>query len=83
MVVGTPQGGSIAKAWLIRLGTFTHSADFDQRAIELTVTGTVVGGITLSRIPIDASIAVPGYYHLFLVRTSGAVSVGAPIRIPV
>jgi Domain of unknown function (DUF1929) len=83
MTVGTPQSSSIAKAWLVRLGTFTHAADLDQRAIELTVTSTAIGGVVLSRIPLDASIAVPGYYHLFLVRTNGAVSVGTPIRIPV
>ncbi|NOU34920.1 MAG: DUF1929 domain-containing protein, partial [Polyangiaceae bacterium] len=80
-VVGCPQAWDITRALLLRVSSFTHAGSTDMRCIELAITGRRLGAVTLGGTPASAELVVPGFYFLFLLRTSGAASVGWPIRI--
>jgi hypothetical protein len=79
--VGTPNGASIGTVSLLRLGTVTHSFNFDQRFVKLRVTSKQAGGISVQA-PADANLAPPGYYMLFLVNSNGVPSVAKMVRFP-
>jgi hypothetical protein len=77
--VTTPDTASVARVSLIRLGSTTHTNDFDQRLLglwftkkskELTVTA-----------PASRAVAPPGYYMLFLVNGAGVPSVARIVRL--
>jgi len=74
--VATPDGGTIASATLIRTGAVTHFFDQNTRIVPIAFQQTA-GGLTLSA-PVNAILAPPGYYMLFIVNSNGVPSV-API----
>jgi hypothetical protein len=78
LVVQTPDGASIAKVTLIRLGSVTHAFDMGARLVPLSFT-TVSGGLAIG-FPASRADAPPGPYMLFLVSPSGVPSV-APILL--
>jgi hypothetical protein len=78
--VGTPNGASITKISLLRLGAVTHSFNFDQRFLQLTFQAAS-GGLSV-RAPADANLAPPGYYLLFLVNSNGIPSVARIVQFP-
>lgn len=82
-VVGCPQAWDITRALLLRVSSFTHAGSTDMRCIELAITGRRLGAVSLGGTPASAELAVPGFYFLFLLRSSGAASIGWPIRIGV
>jgi hypothetical protein len=76
--VQTPDAAGIAKVSLIRFGSTTHANNMSQRYIPLSfVPGN--GSLTVTA-PVDANLAPPGYYMLFLVDTNGIPSVAAVVH---
>lgn len=81
--IETPQGegSSITKVVLIRLGSATHSVDFDQRYLELSFTRTLPNPDTLIvAAPAGALLAPPGYYMLFILD-DGVPSVAKIVQL--
>lgn len=76
----------ISRAVLVRPGAVTHSVDMSQQVIELPLS-VGAGGLSL-RSPLDATVAPPGYYMLFVQNGAGAMSaaewlhVGPPLPVP-
>jgi WD40 repeat protein len=79
VIVGTPDGASIAKVTLIRLGSATHAFDQGQRLVPLSFS-QVGGGLSIT-IPASRTAAPPGPYLLFLVNGNGVPSVGRIMRL--
>jgi hypothetical protein len=77
--VGTPDAADIASVSLVRAGSVTHSIDMDQRFVPLSFTQTA-GGLTVQA-PVDANLAPPGNYMLFIVNGDGVPSVAPFIGI--
>jgi len=77
--VQTPDALSVSQINMIRLGSVTHAFDESQRIIHLSFT-PATGGLTVSA-PSDANLALPGYYMLFLLNSSGVPSVATTIQI--
>jgi hypothetical protein len=84
--VQTPDANRIAKVSLIRFGAVTHQINMSQRFLplsfgvgsgSLTVTGVIEPNGTL---PLDANLAPPGNYMLFLVDANGVPSVAAVVH---
>ena len=72
-------GGAVAKMALMRMGSATHSVDTDQRRIPLTMTGS---GTSYSvTVPSDAGVALPGYWMLYAIDSSGVPSVAKTIKV--
>jgi galactose oxidase len=65
---------------IIRMGSATHSVDTDQRRLSLTPTPVAGGGYELT-IPADRGVAVPGYWMLFALDSTGVPSIAKTIRI--
>lgn len=80
--VGTPQAWDIREGYLIRLASFTHGGSTDLRCLQLDIASRGPGIVRFNGTATSPDLAVAGFYFLFLVRNSGAVSVGWPIRIP-
>lgn len=72
--ISTPDASTIASTVLVKLGSPTHSFDFDQRVVGLSFTIGDFGTLTATAPP-NSSIAPPGYYMIFLVNQSGVPSV--------
>ncbi|RYZ57390.1 MAG: DUF1929 domain-containing protein [Proteobacteria bacterium] len=73
--------GTVAKAAMIRTGAVTHSNDMEQRFIPLNF---VVRGNTVDvRMPANANLAPPGYYHIFLLNAAGVPSVSKIVSLGV
>jgi hypothetical protein len=77
--IETPDFANISSAVLVRNGSSTHSFDFEQRLIQLSVT-TAAGSLTATAPP-TGFIAPPGYYMLFLLNQSGVPSVAKMVRL--
>lgn len=78
--MATPDAARIATVSLIRLGSVTHSFNFDQRFLKLTFQ-QISGGLSVQA-PANANLAPPGYYMLFLVDTNGVSSVASIVQFP-
>jgi hypothetical protein len=72
--VATPDAAAISKVHIIRLVATTHAFDQGQRINRLAYS-SVTGGLNVT-LPANSNLAPPGYYWLFIVRTSGVPSVG-------
>ncbi len=79
IVGGSPNVPTITTASLIRLGSNTHGVDFEQRYIALTFTPT--GNNLAVTTPVNANIAPPGYYMLFIVNSAGVPSIAKIVRV--
>ncbi len=67
-VIETPQGSSITKVALMRLGCITHHTDSEQRYIKLTITANTATSVSVKMPPkTDKHIATPGYYMLWII----------------
>jgi len=71
--VGTPDGPSVARVRLIRLGSTTHAFNAGQRLVTVAFS-QASGGLTVTA-PGKRPLAPPGYYMLFLVNGVGVPSV--------
>ena len=77
--ITTGNPASIAKVALVRLGAVTHSDNMEQRYIPLSFT-TGATSLTATA-PINANVAPPGPYMLFLVDTNGVPSVAHMVSV--
>jgi len=77
--VGTPDAATISKAVLIRTGAVTHFFDQNERYVPVSFTQTS-GGLQLTA-PLNANLAPPGMYMLFLVNSSGVPSVAPFVQL--
>jgi hypothetical protein len=78
LIINTPNGSSINKVSMIRLGAPTHSQDQGQRFIPLSFTTT--SGQVNATAPANANIAPPGFYMLF-VLSGGVPSVASMVQV--
>jgi hypothetical protein len=77
--IDTPDAASIANVHLIRLGSVTHSFNFDQRINRLGFTQTA-NGLQLTA-PSNPNLTPPGYYMLFVVNGQGVPSVAKMVKV--
>ena len=69
----------ITRAVLVRPGAVTHSNNMSQQVIMLPLTVQAAGlGI---RSPLDATVAPPGYYMVFVQNADGAMSAGKWVHV--
>ena len=77
--VGTPDAASISKVTLLKQASVTHTNSMSQGFQTLNFTKTSTG---LERDhAVNANLATPGYYMLFILNGSGVPSVGSIIQI--
>lgn len=69
----------VTQAVLMRPGAVTHAVDMSQRSISLGLTAQA-DGLTL-RSPLNATVAPPGYYMLFLLDADGVPSVASWVKL--
>jgi hypothetical protein len=75
----TPQAADIAKVSLVSLGSITHTADWNQRFVDLPFTRN---GDTLTvQAPASANIAPANYYMVFAVDSSGVPSTAKIVQL--
>lgn len=68
-------GGPIGKVTMLRPAAVTHTKNMDQRFNSLSFT---VSGSTLNcTAPANANVCPPGFYMLFIIKTTGEPSVAA------
>ena len=79
--IPTPDASNITKVSLIKLSTFTHHYNSDQRLIWLQIQSTDSGSVTV-KAPINSKLAPPGYYLIHVLDSNSIPSTGAFIRIP-
>jgi hypothetical protein len=77
--IQTPQAAQIAKVSLIRFGSVTHAVNMGQRFLPLAFTASA-GTLNVTA-PVNANLATPGNYLLFIVDTNGVPSVAATVRL--
>ena len=81
IVIPTPDGPNISSVSLVRLGATTHHYDANARLIWLQIVNSSSGSVTVSA-PINARLAPPGYYMIFILNGSQVPSVARIIKIP-
>jgi len=79
-VINTPNPGSLLEVVMLRAGSVTHGFNMSQRGLELVISGTAAGSITVEGPP-NANLAPPGWYLLFVLDTDRVPSEGAWIRV--
>jgi hypothetical protein len=79
LTIATPDADSITKVSMIRLGAPTHGQDQGQRYISLSFTTS--SGQVNATAPVNANIAPPGYYMVFILNSSGVPSVASMVRV--
>jgi chitodextrinase len=73
--IGTPDASRIAKVALIPIGNMTHGLNMSQRYLPLSFS-TNAGGLTVTA-PLNANIAPPGIYMIFIIDTLGVPSLAS------
>lgn len=71
---------AVTSASLIRYGSSTHTVNTDQRRVPLTLRTTASNTYSVT-IPSDPGVALPGYWMLFVMNTSGTPSIARTIKI--
>ena len=77
--VATPDATRIAIVSLLPLGSVTHHFNANQRYLSLPFQANV-SGLDIQA-PVNANVAPPGYYMLFIVDTNGVPSVAKILKI--
>jgi hypothetical protein len=75
-----PSRPAPAKAVLMGPGAATHAVDMNQRYVPLEVTGQGPGRLGV-KAPPSLSVALPGYYMLFVLDAGGTPSCAAWLRV--
>jgi hypothetical protein len=78
--LSTPNAASIERVALVRLGAVTHSVDMEQRFIPLAINARDSGRIRATG-PLNANIAPPGPYMLFVINAEGVPSVARMVTV--
>src|SRR6266850_888276 len=79
ITVQTPDATRIGSVAVIKLGSVTHAFNMDQRFVPLSFTRE--SGNLSVQTPLNANLAPPGHYMLFIVDTAGIPSVAAIVKI--
>ena len=69
----------IAKVTMARLGSVTHSANIDQRLLQLRF--AQVGPTLNLSVSSDPTVMIPGHYMMFAINKAGVPSVAAIVRV--
>jgi hypothetical protein len=77
--ISTENPRNIKQVVLMRPASVTHSVDFEQRRIPLAV--SVSRKSVQATAPIDAAIAPPGYYMMFIIDDKGVPSVAKMVKL--
>jgi hypothetical protein len=77
--VTTPDAARIATVSLVRLGSVTHAFNTGQRFLSLAFQ-QVSGRLSVTA-PLNANLAPPGYYMLFILDTNGVPSIAAFVQL--
>jgi len=72
----------VVNASLMRYGAATHALNNDQRRIALELKPGTSFQYS-AQIPLDGGVALPGYWMLFVIDTSGVPSLSKPVHIQV
>src|SRR5262249_56088390 len=75
-----PAAARAPTAALMRPGATTHSADLEQRLVDLPVSVTGPQALQL-QLPASADLAPPGWYLLFVVDQAGVPSPAAWVHL--
>jgi hypothetical protein len=75
-----PDAARLGQVSLVRPGATTHSADNEQRLVDLPFRQTAQETVELD-LPADQSLAPPGWYMLFAVDTAGVPSQAAWLHL--
>jgi hypothetical protein len=78
--VESPDAGSITRGTLIRLSSVTHAFNQSQVLYPLAFTGTSATTLR-AQAPINANLAPPGPYLLFLLSPKGVPSPGRVVMV--
>ncbi len=78
--IPTPDGLDIDAVSLVTVGTETHAYNSDQRLVWLQIQNKTATEVIVSA-PINANIAPPGYYYIFILKQE-VPSVAQAIKIP-
>ena len=81
ITIPTSDGATITSVSLLRLMNTTHHYDANQRLVWLQISNAQSDSITVSA-PINANIAPPGYYMIFILNALGVPSVAQIVKIP-
>lgn len=79
MELVTPQAADIAKVSLVSLGSITHTADWNQRFVDLSFTRD--GNTLTVDAPANANIAPANYYMVFAVDSRGVPSMAKIVQL--
>lgn len=71
--ISTPNAASITRVALVKPGGATHTLGQDQRYVDLTISGTSSGTVSVTAPP-DGNHAPPGWYMLFILNSAGVPS---------
>lgn len=77
--IRSPNARSINRITLVRAGSVTHSVDTDQRALVLS--HRVRQGVISAKTPLRATVALPGYYMLFIINGKGVPSMARWVHV--
>lgn len=80
ITIPTSNPSSISRASLVKLPDTTHHYDSNMRLLWLEVTSRTSNSVTV-RAPLNANLAPPGYYYIYIINSSGIPSVARIIRI--
>jgi hypothetical protein len=80
LAADVPDAADLASVCLMRPGATTHSADAEQRLVDIPHQVTEPGAVSL-QFPADATVAPPGWYLLFVVNTAGVPSDGVWLHL--
>jgi plastocyanin len=79
-IINTPTPLDIDEVVLLRPGAVTHGYNMSQRGIECVIAGIGAGTLDVAT-PLNANLAPPGWYLLFLVDSNCVPSEGRWIRL--
>lgn len=77
--MGTPDGASISKVTMVRLGSVTHAFNQNQRISNLSFHVTA-GGLNVQT-PGGGNLCPPGHYMLFALNSNGVPSIAKIIQV--
>jgi len=77
--IATPDAESISEVALARLGAVTHSVDMEQRYVPLAFSKD--DGAIEATAPVNANVAPPGVYMLFVIDADGVPSVAEMVKV--
>jgi hypothetical protein len=75
-----PEAATIQKVALIGIGSVTHAFNTNQRYVPLTINSRTSSSITVTS-PLNANLAPPTHYLLFVINSDGVPSVARIIQV--